>query len=207
MVMFRQLQNIDSAFKHIKSFSVAFLLANVLVVCFGIYMFCRTLHQQSQQVYILYNGKVLSAVAAGRDVYLPVELRDHIKTFHELFFNLSPEDKAIRATVSRSLYLADQSAKKQYDNLKESGYYNNLISANISQEITVDSIGLALNVQPYTFRCYATQKLVRSSSTVYRRLVSQGQVRDLKVKTDDNPHGFLIQNWEILENRDLPLKF
>lgn len=204
--MFRQLQNIDSAFKHVKSFSIAFLLANVLVAGFGIFMFCRTLAQQSQQVYILYNGKVLSAAAAGRDEYLPIELRDHIRTFHECFFNLSPEDKAIRATVSKSLYLADQSAKKQYDNLRESGYYNNLISANISQQITVDSIQLGLNAQPYTFRCYATQKLVRSSSTVFRRLVSQGQLRDLKVKTDDNPHGFLIQNWEILENRDMPLK-
>lgn len=204
--MFKQLQNIDTAFRHVKSFSIAFLLANVLVLCFGIFSFCRTLRQQSQQVYILYNGKLLSALAAGRDVYLPVELRDHISTFHEYFFNLIPEDKAIRATVSKSLYLADQSAKKQYDNLRESGYYNNLISANISRQLTVDSIQLGLDSYPYYFRCFATEKLIRSSSTVLRRLVTQGQIRDLKVKTEDNPHGFLIQNWEILENNDLPLK-
>jgi len=204
--MFKQLQNIDTAFKHVKSFSIAFLLANVLVMLFCIYKFCLTLNQQSQRVYILYNGKVLGAVAAGRDAYLPVELRDHIKTFHEYFFNLSPDDKAIRATVSKSLNLADQSAKKEYDNLRESGYYNNMISANISQEIQVDSTALDIDSYPYRFRCYATEKLIRSSSTVIRKLVSQGQVRDLKVKTDDNPHGFLIQNWEILEHRDVPLK-
>lgn len=204
--MFKQLRNIDTAFKHIKSFSIAFLMANVLVMLFGIYKFCLTLNQQSQKVYILYNGKVLTALAAGRDVYLPVELRDHIKTFHEYFFNLSPDDKAIRATVSKSLYLADQSAKKEYDNLRESGYYNNMISANISQQIQVDSTVLDIDTHPYKFRCYATQNLIRSSSTVIRKLVSQGQVRDLKIKTDDNPHGFLIQNWEILENRDVTLK-
>lgn len=204
--MFKQLRNIDTAFKHIKSFSIAFLIANVVVMLFGIYKFCLTLNQQSQQVYILYNGKVLDAVAAGRDVYLPVELRDHIKTFHEYFFNLSPDDKAIRATVSKSLYLADQSAKKEYDNLRESGYYNQMISANISQEIQVDSSVLDIDVYPYKFRCYATEKLIRSSTTVVRKLVSQGHIRDLKVKTDDNPHGFLIQNWEILENRDVMIK-
>lgn len=38
------------------------------------------------------------------------------------------------------LFLADESAKREYDHFKESGYYNNLIRANISQHITVDSV-------------------------------------------------------------------
>jgi len=106
--------------------------------------------------------------------------------------------------VGKSLFLADLSAKKQYDNLVESGYYNNLISASISQEIEVDSTVLNIDVYPYAFTCYATERLVRASSTAVRKLVTRGQVRDLKAQTDDNPHGFLIQGWEILENRDMP---
>lgn len=204
--MFKQLKNIDSAFQHIKKFSLFFLLANVVILCFGIYKFCEVIRAERQTVHVLYNGKVLQAFASDRKSNLEVELRDHIKTFHQYFFNLSPDDKAIQGSIVKALYLADQSAKKAYDNLREQGYYNNLISANISQEITVDSTKLDINVYPYAFTCYATQKLSRSSSTVFRKLVTQGTVRDLKIQTDNNPHGFLIQGWETLFNADVTTK-
>ncbi|WP_316753269.1 conjugative transposon protein TraK [Pedobacter gandavensis] len=204
--MFSQLKNIDTAFKHIKTFSLFLILANTITICFVIYNNSRITERASNRIYLLYNGKVLEAIASDKKSNLPVELRDHIKTFHQYFFNLSPDDKAIRRTITKALYLADESAKKQFDNLKESGYINNLISANISKDIEVDSIRLNINQYPYLFTCFATEKLVRSSSTVYRRLITQGVVDELKEKTDDNPHGFLIRGWEILENKDLPSK-
>lgn len=202
--MFTQLKNIDTAFKHIKLFSYLLIIGNIFVICFGMVKWCQLSAAKDEKIYILYNSKVLQALASDKKSNLPIELRDHIKTFHQYFFNLSPEDRAIKASVGKSLFLADVSAKKQYDNLVESGYYNNLISASISQEIEVDSMALNIDVYPYVFTFYATEKLLRSSSTTVRRLVTRGQVRDLKQQTDDNPHGFLIQNWEILENRDVP---
>jgi conjugative transposon TraK protein len=202
--MFTQLKNIDTAFRHIKLFSYLLILANAFCICFGVYYWCQLVSKKDERIYILYNGKVLQAISSDKKSNLPVQLRDHIKTFHEYFFNLSPEDKAIKASVAKSLFLADLSAKKQYDNLMESGYYNNLISASISQEIEVDSTVLNIDVYPYSFTTYATQSLIRASSTAVRKLVTRGQIRDLKTQTDDNPHGFLIQRWEILENRDVP---
>lgn len=204
--MFTQFKNIDTAFKHIKRFSIVLMLANVLLVCFCIYKSYDLVNKAQSRIYILYNGKVLEAIGSDKKIHLEVELRDHIKTFHQLFFSLSPDDRAIRASINKSLYLADESAKKQTDNLREAGYYNNIISANISQEIEIDSIKLDINQSPYSFTYYATQKLVRSSSTLFRKLITKGKVRDIKSKTDNNPHGFLIQDWEILINQDLPLK-
>ncbi|OYD46373.1 conjugative transposon protein TraK [Sphingobacterium cellulitidis] len=204
--MFTQFRNIDTAFRHIRTFSIALIAANVLTMGFCIYKSFQIVDSAHERIHILYNGKVLEAIASDRKTNLPVQLRDHIKTFHHYFFSLVPDEKAVQATVSKALYLADESAKKQYDNLRESGYYNNLISANISQEIEVDSIRLDIDSYPYGFTCYATQKLVRASSTATRRLVTQGRVRDLKTQTDNNPHGFLVQGWEILENRDLETK-
>jgi conjugative transposon TraK protein len=177
--MFTKLKNIESAAKQQRGFNIALMIVMGLTTCFGIWKSADTVLRSQQTVHILYQGKVLAAFASDRKSNLPVELRDHIKTFHELFFNLSPDDKAITATVSKALYLADGSAKQQYDNLRESGYYNNLISANISQRITIDSTALNLDVKPYTFICYATETLVRSSSTVQRKLVTQGEVREL----------------------------
>ena len=41
----------------------------------------------------------------------------------------------IQSNITKALYLADGSAKRQYENLKENGYYSNIISGNISQQI------------------------------------------------------------------------
>ena len=81
-----------------------------------------------------------------------------------------------------------------------------MIAANISQEIVVDSIRLTLENYPYKFTCFATEKLVRSSGISYRKLVTAGEVRTLEDRSDENPHGFLIQKWQTLENRDLVAK-
>jgi conjugative transposon TraK protein len=204
--MFQHFKNIDTAFKHIKLFSYLLIIANVATMCFCIYKSFDIVNQAQNRVHILYNGKVLEAIATDRKTNLPVELRDHIKTFHEDFFTLVPDDKQIDATVTKALYLADGSAKTAYDNLREAGYFNNLVSGNINQQVQVDSIRLDLDAYPYGFTCYATEKLIRATSTVTRKLVTQGKVSDLKTETDNNPHGFLIQGWEILQNNDEQVK-
>ena len=71
----------------------------------------------------------------------PVEAREHIRRFHELFFSLSPDKSAIESNVQRALYLSDESAIGYYRNLQEKGYFNRMIAGNISQTLTVDSIG------------------------------------------------------------------
>jgi conjugative transposon TraK protein len=204
--MFQHFKNIDTAFRHIKLFSYLLIIVNIATMCFCIYKSFDMVNQAQNRVHILYNGKVLEAIASDRKTNLPVELRDHIKTFHEDFFTLVPDDKQIDATVTKALYLADGSAKTAYDNLKEAGYFNNLVSGNINQQVQVDSIRLDLNAYPYGFACYATEKLIRATSTVTRKLVTQGKVSDLKSETDNNPHGFLIQGWEILQNNDEQVK-
>jgi len=200
--MFKHFKNIDTAFKHIKRFSYLFLAGCVVLSGFIDYRCFKLAERAQDRVHILYNGKVLPAFASDRKTNLPVELRDHIKTFHTDFFTLVPDDKQITATINKALYLADGTAKTAYDNLREAGYYNNLVSGNINQQVMVDSIALDMNIYPYGFTCFATEKLVRATSTAVRRLVTKGKVSDLQTETDNNPHGFLIQGWQILQNED-----
>ena len=203
--MFTQLKNIDTAFKHIKTFSIFLILACTLVSGFAIYKSYEMVASAQSKIYILANGKALEAFSGERNDNIPVEAKDHIKMFHHWFFTLDPDDKVIEANMSKAMNLADVSAKRQYDNLKERGYYSNLISANISQEISIDSISLDINRYPFVFHCYATQKLIRSTSTVTRKLISQGYLRNVS-RSDNNPHGFLIQQWKVLDNSNELLK-
>ncbi|MEH3112575.1 conjugative transposon protein TraK [Pedobacter terrae] len=201
--MFTQFKNIDTAFRHIKRFSLFLIVACVLLSGFSIYKSTELVSEMQSKVYILANGKAIEAFSTTRKDNLPVELRDHIKTFHNYFFSLDPDDKVINRNIANALYLADESAKKMSDNLKEQGYYNNIISANISQEIEVDSISLDIGQYPFYFRCYATQRLIRSSSVMQKILITKGYVRNVS-RSDNNPHGFLIQRWETLKNIDKP---
>jgi conjugative transposon TraK protein len=203
--MFRQMKNIDTAFRHIRSFTLVVVICSVMLCGFALYKSFRLVSLMQSKVYILANGKALEAYAADRKDNIPVEARDHVKTFHQLFFTLDPDDKVIQANVAKALYLADASAKREYDNLKENGYYSNIIAGNISQRIKVDSVAVDLQEYPYPFRCYATQSIIRTTSKVSRSLVTEGYLRNVS-RSDNNSHGFLIERWSTIENRDLKIE-
>src|SRR6266542_2618160 len=156
--MFTKAKNIDTAFRYIRAFSLLLLTACILISGYALYISHKTIAQSQQKIFILANGKVLEAYAADRKDNIPVEARDHIKMFHYYFFTLDPDDKVIQSNITKALYLADASAKREYDNLKESGYYSNLIAGNISQQITIDSVMVDINQTPIYFKCKAIQK-------------------------------------------------
>jgi conjugative transposon TraK protein len=181
------------------------LSVSALVCMYTIYKSYQLVNGSQQHIYILANGKALEAFSADRKDNIPVEARDHVKMFHHYFFSLDPDDKVIKSNITKALYLADGSAKIQYDNLKENGYYSNIISGNVSQDVDVDSIVINLNSYPYYFKCYAQERIIRPTSIVTRNLVTEGNLRNV-TRSDNNPHGFLVEKWAILENKDIKVE-
>ena len=200
--MFTKLKTIDTAFRHVRAFTLIVVVLSAIVSLYSLYRSYKLVSQMQDKVYILANGKALEAYASDRKDNIPVEARDHVKTFHSLFFTLDPDDKAIKANVTKALYLADGTAKRIYDDLKENGYYAGIISGNITQTLLVDSVAIATSAYPYSFRCYATQEIIRPTSIVRRSLVTEGNLRNVS-RSDNNPHGFLIERWNTIENRDV----
>jgi len=200
--MFSKAKNIDRAFKHIKYFSLLVIIVCIFLSAFAMYNSYELAAQTQEKIYILANGKALEAYSSNRKENIPVEIRDHVRMFHHYFFTLDPDEKVIHTNISKALYLADASAKKQYDNLKENSYYSNIMSGNISQEVDVDSVYVDVNRYPYYFRCYGTQKIIRPTTIVNRNLITEGFLRNVS-RSDNNPHGFLIEKWSTLENKDI----
>lgn len=203
--MFQKAKNIDTAFRHIRIFTLIVVICCINFCCFAFYKTLKSIEAAQSKIYILSSGKVMEAYASERSENIPVEAKDHIASFHRLFFTLSPDDKAIQAGISKALYLADGSAKKQYDDLREAGYYNGVISGNISQQIQIDSIDIQVKDYPYTFRCTAIQRIVRPTSIVSRKLITEGALRNVS-RSDNNPHGFLIEKWLVIENHDINIQ-
>lgn len=199
--MFTHLKNIETAFQQNKRIVALSIAASALIAVAAIWFSFRSYREAGAHIYVLANGKVLEAVAADRRENIPVEARDHVRMFHHYFFTLDPDEKVIEHNTRKALYLADESARNQYNGLREKNFYNNLISGNISQLIEVDSVQLNMDQYPYYFKCFAAQKLVRSTSTIRKLLITQGYLRNVS-RSDNNPHGFLIEKWETLANRD-----
>ena len=200
--MFRQAKNIDSAFKQLRLFSILVIVSCVLICCYVIYNSYKATAAVQSRIYILANGKALEAFAGDRKENIPVEARDHVKMFHHYFFSLDPDDKVIQSNINKALYLADGSAKKVYESLKENNYYTGIISGNVSQEINVDSVRININVYPFYFKCFATEKITRITTITTRSLITEGYLRNVS-RSDNNPHGFLIEKWNTIENKDV----
>ena len=200
---FKSLKNIESSFKQIRLFTLVFT-----VLCFGIvgvvvfksYQFAE---EQRQKIYVLDNGKSLM-VALSQDMSInrPVEAREHVRRFHELFFTVAPDKNAIESNVKRAFNLADQSAFNYYKDLQEKGYYNRIISGNIQQRVEVDSLAADFDSYPYTVKTYARQFIIRSSNLTIRSLITNCLLVN-SVRSDSNPQGFTIEKFNVLENKDI----
>lgn len=200
--MFKETKNIDSSFRHIKVFTFLVVAGCFLLCGFVLYKSYELSAGLQDKIYILAGDQAMEAFASKRKDNLLVEAKSHIKLFHTYFFTLDPDDKVIDKNISKALYMADASAKKQYNNLKETGYYANIIARNISQQISIDSISVNIKSEPYFFQCYGTEKIIRPNSIVTRNLITQGYLRNVS-RSDNNPHGFLIERWKTLENKDI----
>lgn len=203
--MFKSTQNIDSAFRFMRFFMLLVVAGSLLVSMYALYQNAELSARVQDKVYVLNNGKAVEVFAASRKDNIVVEAKDHVSRFHQLFFSLDPDEKAIATTLKKALYLSDGTAKKQYDDLVESGYVAGIISGNVSQHINIDSVQVNTVSEPYVFRCYATIVIIRSTSVVTRNLITQGYLRNT-ARSENNPHGFLIEKWETLENRDLKIE-
>jgi conjugative transposon TraK protein len=204
--MFRQAKNMDTAFKQVRLFSILVIISCVLVSCYVIYNSYKATAAVQSRIYILANGKALEAFAGDRKENIPVEARDHVKMFHHYFFSLDPDDKVIQSNINKALYLADGSAKKVYESLKENNYYTGVISGNVSQEINVDSVWININVYPFYFKCFATERITRITTITTRSLITEGYLRNVS-RSDNNPHGFLIEKWNTIQNKDLKTEY
>ena len=200
---FKSLKNIESSFRQIRLFGIVFLSLCAVITVWSVWSSYRFAERQREKIYVLDNGKSLMlALSQDLSQNRPAEAREHVRRFHELFFTLSPEKSAIEHNVKRALLLADKSAFNYYKDLSEKGYYNRIISGNINQMIEIDSLRCDFDKYPYSVRTFARQIILRESSVTERSLVTRCRLLDA-VRSDNNPQGFIIEGFEIIENRDL----
>ncbi len=187
---------------------IVYVLLSVSLLLTGLSIFVftgsiRLVERSRQKIYVLDNGKsLLLALRSDISENRAAEAKDHVKRFHELFFTMEPDKEYIENNVREALYLADKSAVRQYRSYKENNVYNQVIASDISMTLLTDSLQIDFSSYPYRFRFFSRQKIVRKSNITIRNLETSGRLRNIS-RTDNNPHGLLIEDWLIADNKDL----
>ena len=200
---FKSLKNIETSFCQIRLFGIVFVAMCAVVVSVALVAAFNFAEKQREKIYVLDNGKSLMlALSQDMEQNRPAEAREHVRRFHELFFTLSPDKSAIEHNINRALILSDKSAYNYYTDFSEKGYYNRIIAGNINQVLQVDSVVCDFNNYPYIAKTYARQMIIRESNVTERTLVTQCRLSNAS-RSDDNPNGFIIEGFTILENKDI----
>lgn len=193
-------KNIEKRIKINTKVAIATVIFAMVIVIVGFSYSYKITQDARKSLYILDNGIPVLVKQTDELLNRPVEYKAQIELFHRLFFTLAPDEKYINENIDKSLYLIDDTAKREYENLREKGFYNQIISSNAMVSIKTDSISVDLPNKRFVF--YGTQLVSRRTSIITRKLITQGSLRDIP-RTPNNAHGVLLENWNILDNTEI----
>ena len=118
---FKSLTNIETSFKQIRLYAIIFAIVCIAVSSYAVYASYSFAKKQREKVYVLDQGKSLMlALSQDASMNRPVEAREHVRRFHELFFTIAPDKDAIEKNMERAFQLCDKSAPTYSNNLSKS---------------------------------------------------------------------------------------
>ena len=197
------IKNLENKIKLVTIVCCVFLAGCVVISMSSIWTARSMVADAQKKIYVLDGTVPVLVERTTMDETLDVEAKSHIERFHHLFFTLAPDDKYIKYTMDKAMYLVDETGLAQYNTLKEKGFYNNIMGTSAVFSIYCDSINF--DPQKMEFKYYGRQRIERRTSILTRELVTAGQLKRVP-RTDNNPHGLLIVNWRTLRNKDIEQK-
>lgn len=197
------IKNLENKIKLVTIVCCVFLAGCVVISMSSIWTARSMVADAQKKIYVLDGTVPVLVERTTMDETLDVEAKSHIERFHHLFFTLAPDDKYIKYTMDKAMYLVDETGLAQYNTLKEKGFYNNIMGTSAVFSIYCDSINF--DPQKMEFKYYGRQRIERRTSILTRELVTAGHLKRVP-RTDNNPHGLLIVNWRTLLNKDIEQK-
>ena len=197
------IKNLENKIKLVGIVCTAFLIGCIIISVSSVWTARCMVTDAQQKVYVLDGNVPILVNRTTRDETLDVEAKRHVEMLQHYFCTLAPDDKHIKYTMEKAMYLVDETGLAQYNTLKEKGFYSNILGTSAVISIFCDSI--KFNKENMEFTYYGRQRIERRSNILTRELVTAGQLKRVP-RTDNNPHGLLITNWRTLLNKDIEQK-
>lgn len=193
---------IETSFRKLKFITVASIASGVVIALGAVYISGQQMLSNNDNIYVIDRGSAVMAARNGQDAYRDLEVKDHIERFHELMFNLSPNSESIKRNLDRALVMSDKSAYDYWSDLSERGFYSRIVSANISQEIVIDSVKVDMSSYPYQAKTYAKVFMLRESNITAYDFESSCRLVDVE-RSPSNPHGLMIEKFRVSKNENM----
>src|SRR5699024_4883855 len=124
--------------------------------------------ESQEKVYVLMNNTLVSGKRTDFEKIKKLEFKSHIDNFNQLFFTIMPDQEYIEHNIRKELYLIDEAGIQEYKNLKEKGFYTQVLSASAVITLLTDSIYIDYDNNIFTF--YGKQKIDKTTSSTVRSL-------------------------------------
>lgn len=193
---------IDSGFRKMKAVTVTALVVSAITACTAVVMAMLYADRSRESVYVIDQGQAMTARIASSGVQKDLETADHVERFHELFFNMAPSSDAIKRNVDKALLMCDRSAYDYWMDLSEKGFYQRLVSANISQQIVIEDVSVNVSVYPYEAKTVGKLYLMRESNITAYDFESTCRLVDVE-RSPGNPHGLMMERFTVTKNENV----
>lgn len=194
------IKNLENRIKLVLIVSCLFMVGCVVISISSLFTARMMVDDAQKKIYVLDGTVPILVQRTTMDETLDVEAKSHVELFHHLFFTLAPDDKYINYTMEKAMYLVDESGLAQYNTLKERGLFSNIIGTSSVFSIFCDSIKFDKDKMEFTY--YGRQRIERRTNVLYREIVTTGSLKRVP-RTENNPHGLLIENWRTILNKDI----
>src|SRR5574344_649809 len=117
------IKNLENKIKLVMIICSLFLVGCIIISLSSIWTARVMVADAQQKVYVLDGNVPILVQRSTMEETLDVEAKSHIEMFHHFFFTLAPDDKYIKYTMEKAMYLIDETGLAQYNTLKEKGFY------------------------------------------------------------------------------------
>ena len=111
------LKNVENKIKLVTIVCTVFLAGCIVISLGSVFTARQMVNDAHKQIYVLDSNVPILVKQTPQEVTLDIEAKADIDMFHHLFFTLAPDDKYIRYTIDKAMYLVDETGLAQYNDL------------------------------------------------------------------------------------------
>ena len=112
------IKNLENKIKLVMIICALFLTGCIVISLSSIWTARSMVVDAQQKIYVLDGNVPILVQRTTMEETLDVEAKSHVEMFHHFFFTLAPDDKYIKYTLDKAMYLVDETGLAQYNTLK-----------------------------------------------------------------------------------------
>lgn len=193
----KSLVSYKSAFELTKIIVIVMIVVFGSILLFGfIYMQNQITDLQEKVIIIDTRGQLYPSGTAHREDMRIYEYQNHVKTFYNLWYGF--DENSYKNNIEAGLYLLGECGIEMLNFYEQENVERMLYEKNMRFEVRVQDIQINMQTIPISGKIEGEQTIKRNQGKITRLLNFTFTLHDVD-RSEKNPHGVKIENWEIKE--------